>query len=366
MAIPIYQKIINSLSADIKRGKFKAGDKLPSEKELMNIFSTSRITVTRALREMESMNLIYKLKGKGSFVSSGEAKTTPLTKIISLVLPHKEDFFSGGYQYSRQISKNCRKHGFLCSIHYSENSSRREKQILEEIEEHNVNGAIIYPISDSNIDTLSRMTIGGLPIVLIDRRLRELDLPSVTSDNFNGAFEVVSHLTEAGHKRIAFVGAMDSDVVTLRYQGYCRALTRAKIAIDPEIAVTRFSTMVEGEQAVLSPDEAARILELLRKKGVTAVFCVNDLSAYILLQAADRMGIAIPGQLSVAGFDNMKYFSNIDRELTTVAQDFKAIATNSVSILMDIIKNGLPDEPENLVIPTTFLKGNTVSELKLS
>lgn len=363
MSEPVYKQIINSLLNDIKSSRFKPDEKLPSEKELMEIFQTSRITVTRALQEMETKGIIYRLKGKGSFVSTNEEKPESGPKIISLVLPHKEDFFSGGQQYSRQISKSCQKYGYLCSIHFSENSSRKEKQILDDIAAHNVAGAIIYPISNRNINALSRMNIAGVPIVLLDRKLRELNLPVVTSDNFQGAFDAVNHLTSAGHKRIGFVGAMDSDVVSLRYQGYCRALTKSKIVLDPAITVTQYSTTVDEQQAVLGLEEAGRILDLLIRQKVTAIFGVNDLVTYMLMQAAISRGLKIPEQLSLVGFDNLKAFSEIDIDLTSIAQDFKMIAETCVSTVVDIIEKGQPEEPVDVVVPTSFVEGGTVADI---
>lgn len=356
--IPTYQKIINALQERIQKGEYRREEKLPSEAQLMEEFSTSRITVTRALKELEHTGVIFRVKGKGSFVAPLR-KMSGENRIISLVLPHKEDFFSGGQQYARQIYRSCQEHGYLCSVHYSEQSSRKEKQILQEIAQHRVAGAIIYPINNRNIGSLSRLSIDGFPLVLLDRRLEELDLSAVTSDNFQGALEAVNYLTSAGHRRIGFVGAMDSEVVSQRYQGYCRALTNSRIPLETELVVTRFTDADEEEQAVLGEEEAACILEELLPRGVTALFCVNDLVAYRLLQAAKARGLSIPEDLSLVGFDNLKYFSDIKLELTTVAQDFEAIARGCVSLLLEIIEKGA-EEPRSIVIPTTFREGMTV------
>jgi len=359
--LPTYQKIINTLQNRIQDKIYIHEEKLPSEAMLMKEFQTSRITVTRALKELEHKGIIYREKGKGSFVSP-QNKRSGESKIISLILPHKEDFFSGGQQYIREVYKSCQENGYLCSVHYSEQSSRKEKQILLEIEAHNVAGAIIYPISNRNIDSLSRLNIEGFPLVLLDRRLRELNLPVVTSDNFQGAYEAVEYLTDMGHNRIGFIGAMDSEVVSQRYQGYCRALTKCKIPLDPKLTVTRFSLQNEEEQAILTESNANEILSGLISEGVTAIFCVNDLVAYRIYKAAENKGLSIPKNLSLVGFDNLKYFPEPIRELTTVAQDFATIGKGCVNLLIDLITNGQKDEPSNLIIPTTLLKGETVQK----
>jgi len=360
VAIPAYQIIINTILEWIQNGDFKSDDKLPSESRLMEEFSTSRITVTRALKELELKGIIYRHKGKGSFVASVQKKTPSETKIISLVLPHKVNFFSGGQQYAHQIYRSCQERGYLCSLHYSDQSSHKERQILEEIDAHNVAGAIIYPISNKNISILSRMSIQGFPMVLLDRKLDELPLPVISSDNFKGAFEAVSYMTGRGHNKIAFVGAKDSDVVSDRYKGYCRALTKSGIALDRDLLITRFNKTNDDEQSILNEKEALQILKNLMKLKISALFCVNDLVAYRFLNAAKRMKVTVPEELSLVGFDNIKYLEETPWDLTTVAQDFETISRSSVSMLVDMIEKGEDSHPRDLIVPTTFLEGNTV------
>ncbi|MBI9101769.1 MAG: GntR family transcriptional regulator [Spirochaetales bacterium] len=361
--LPRYQEIINNLHKRILGGEFGEEGKLPSEAQLMSEFETSRITVTRALQELELKGIIYKIKGKGSFVSR-KRKSGEESRIISLVLPHKEDFFSGGQQYVRGVYKSCQERGYLCSVHYSEQSSRKEKQILEEISQHQVAGAIIYPISNRNINQLSRLNISGFPLVLLDRRLKELDLPVVISNNFEGALELVTYLTEMDHRRIGFVGAMDSEAVSRRYQGYCRALVNRKIPLDSSVVFSKFNCGSDEDQQILCEEEATTILTKLLTEGATAVFCVNDLIAYRMLKAARDLGLSVPEDLSIAGFDNMRYFSESNVELTTEAQDYEAICRGCVSLLLEIIEKGPEHEPEPLIIPTTFIPGNTVRRVK--
>jgi GntR family transcriptional regulator of arabinose operon len=360
VTIPVYQTIINTIQEWIQKGKFQSNDKLPSETQLMEEFSTSRITVIRALKEMELKGIIYRLKGKGSFVAEEKPRYPSEGRVISLVLPHKVDFFSGGQQYAHQIYSSCQERGYLCSLHYSDQSTRKERQILEEIEGHNVAGAIIYPISNRNAAILSRMSIKGFPMVLLDRKLEELSIPVVTSDNFQGALKAVTYLAERGHKRIGFIGAKDSDVVSERYRGYCYALTDSGIPMDMDLLITQFTGNTEDERSQLDENEALHILKKLRKKNISAIFCVNDLIAYRLLMAAQKLNISVPEELSLVGFDNLKYMDDTSWKLTTVAQDFESIARGCVSILVDMIEKGVETHVEDMIVPTRFLKGNTL------
>lgn len=357
---PLYQIIIEDISSSIESGNYKPNGKLPSEAELMRSFDTSRITVTRALKELEIRGVIYRRKGKGSFVAP--RRSTGI-KVISLVLPHKEGFFSGGQQYVRSITAACRKKGYLCSVHYSEQSSRKERTILEELRRHEVSGIILYPLGSQNIDEISRLSLDGFPIILLDRPLDELELPVVSSENLVGARNAVSYIMQAGHKKVAFVGVLDAESAALRYRGYCRAISEAGLPIEPELIHTSYPGVDGDDQAVLTSDGADGILMKLKKNKVSACFCVNDLCAYRIVDAAKRAGFSVPEDLSVVGFDHMSYLSELGLNLTTVAQDYESLGQKSVELLLNLIDN--PDIPKDkiqshVIIPTQFVMGETV------
>jgi len=359
MKEPLYQKIIRYFKEKIESGELTKDEKLPSESEIMELFQTSRITVTRALKELELTGSIYRVKGKGSFVSVPRKSNH---RIISLILPHREETYFAGQQYIRSIYRSCQEKGYLCSVHYSEQSSQRERTILEEVMSHQVSGMILYPINNRNIDYISRMSISGFPIVLLDRNLRELNLPVVKSDNFQGAWDAVTYLASCGHKKIGFVGFMDSEAVSLRYQGYCRALTENRIPLDPSIIISRPEDQTDEIQAELDQNQADRILLEMQQKGVTALFCVNDLIASRMILAAVKRGITVPGDLSVCGFDNLKYLQDPDTCLTTVEQDFNRIGETCVNLLTSLIETGRTDQAAG-IIPTRLLEGNTVRKI---
>ena len=360
--IPAYRKIINDLTDKIKTGLYKPGEKLPSESQLTADFSTSRITVTRALKELELKEVIYRIKGKGSFVSE---TTKARNKIISLIIPHKADFFSGGQQYIRSVYKYCKKAGYLCSVHYSEQSSAREREILEELTNHNVAGVLLYPINSRNIDSISQLLLNGCPIILLDRKLEEIDIPVVESDNLKGAYNAVQHMITMGHRRIGFIGELDSYSAKERYKGYCRALYDNKIPIDRDIVVAKYSDIhQEDKQNILNQESAAFIIDKITHSlnPVTSLFCINDYVAFRISEALQKKGYKIPEDFSICGFDNLHYFQEMIVELATVEQDFSKIGKVSVELLINLI-NGENNIVTDNIIETKLIKGNTVKKI---
>ncbi len=362
--IPIYQTIIDSIISKIESGDYSEGEKLPSESQLVLEFKTSRITVTRALKELELTGVIYREKGRGSFVAQKSVKSN---NVISLIIPHKADFFSGGQQYIRSVYKYCQKKGYLCSVHYSEQSSKKERAILEDVISHQVAGIILYPIDNKNIDIISRILIQKCPIVLLDRKLNEVDLPVVESDNYQGALDAVNYLLQKGHRRIAFVGVKDAHSVTERYKGYCRALIDMKIPISQDIIFTHYKNNAPDDiQETLDIEGADTIINglLSLKPAVSAVFCVNDLIAFQLMKAAQKREINIPEDLSFVGFDNISFPAENDIVLTSVEQEFDQIGKACVQLLWNQIESG-NDESLSVIIPTILKIGQTVAEVNV-
>jgi DNA-binding LacI/PurR family transcriptional regulator len=360
--IPVYQTIIDSIVNKIASEDYKEREKLPSESQLMRKFNTSRITVTRALKELELTGIIYREKGRGSFVAPKASKSN---KIISLIIPHKVDFFSGGQQYIRSVYKYCQRRGYLCSVHYSEQSSKKEREILEDVTIHQVAGIILYPIDSRNIDIISRIMIQGCPIVLLDRRLNEIDLPVVESDNYKGSLDAVNYLLDRGHRRIAFVGANDAHSVIERYKGYCNALINRKIPISQDIIFTHYlHNTADDFQEILGIEEADTVIDklLALTTKVSAVFCVNDLIAFRLIKAARKRGVRVLEDLSFVGFDNISYLANEEIKLTSVEQDFDKIGKTCIDLLCSQIDSSKM-ELSSITIPTKLNIGESVSDM---
>ncbi len=99
------------------------------------------------------------------------------------------------------------------------------------------------------------------------------------------------------------------------------------------------------------------------KRNVTALFCVNDLIASVIIQTAQNKNISIPEDISIVGFDNIQFEDILNTHLTSVAQDFDLIAKESVELLVKRIKNINDNGQKNIIVPTELYKGNTVKSL---
>ncbi|MFC3803247.1 substrate-binding domain-containing protein [Cohnella sp. GCM10012308] len=363
--VPQYQVIIDYFLKKLNDGELKPGDRIPIDAEMVKMFNVSRITVTRAIKELEHKGFIYRLKKRGSFIREKEswnngAVNWPAREasigtmpIISVVLPFNEQI---GYDILRGVEHICESEGLYVTFHNSNYNAAKEKEIIERLTNDGVHGIIIYPCSsEQNIDVFSKLMIDNYSFVIIDRNIEGLDTPLVVSDNFQGVYDLVSHLISLKHQRIAFVSSpiKQSASVMERYKGYCRALIDGGIPLNQSLVSDDLIdfTILPLEQPDLVMDSANHILEQLMalEPRPTAIVSVNDMTAMYLIKAALQMGIAVPDELSVTGFDNLSFSEHLDVPLTTVEQSFFAIGEQAALLMLK--KRA---EPEDQIVKKTL------------
>jgi LacI family transcriptional regulator len=199
--------------------------------------------------------------------------------------------------------------------------------------------------------TPSRDVLSGTPVVVIDPA-RDSTVPSVTADNFAGATTVVEHLLRLGHRRIGLIaGRSDLAAAWSREEGYRKALTEAGVPVDP--------MLIGGGQ--FNPESAATIARALldRPDPPTAIFAASDVMALKALEVAKDLGLSVPGDLSVAGFDNIPEAALAQPGLTTVDQSMYRLGHEAARMLKSLV-SGDWEGPSHIVLPTRLVvRGST-------
>jgi LacI family transcriptional regulator len=188
-----------------------------------------------------------------------------------------------------------------------------------------VDGLLAVTITPGPAD-LERLAAAGVPIVLIDHSHPQL--PSVTVDDVAGGRLAVEHLLELGHRRIAFAGdtvdeVHDSSASRRRCTGYRRALAHAGLAVREELVVLR----PHGQGAAEIVEELLGL-----DQPPTAIFAASDQQALAVLDAVDELGLRVPEDLSVVGFDDVELARYAG--LTTVAQPLAVSGTKGAELLL--------------------------------
>ena len=215
-----------------------------------------------------------------------------------------------------------------------------ERRYLSRVSGTLCDGAIL--VTPSSVDANQ-----GAPVVAVDHNVGSPDLPTVDSDNLSGAITATEYLLGLGHSRIGFLaGRPDLESARLRERGYRRALRVAGIKLD------RALIGVGGYQPD-SAEEAARTLLTARVRP-TAIFAANDVSAIATMAAARGLGLSIPDDLSVIGFDNVPESALCQPPLTTIEQPIQRMGFEAVELLIGLIEKR-PDLSMHRMLPTRLV-----------
>jgi LacI family transcriptional regulator len=202
-------------------------------------------------------------------------------------------------------------------------------------------GAIL--VTPSGIDVTS-----SAPIVAVDHNVQSSTLPTVDADNLSGAVTATEHLIRLGHRRIGFLaGRPDLESARLREQGYRQALEAAGIPFDPNLVRV-------GSYQPEAAREATRDL-LASEPQPTAIFAANDASAIETIAVAKALGLTVPGDLSVVGFDNVPESALCEPPLTTVEQPIQRMGEEAVRLLLALIDDPT-GPPAQVVLPTRLVE----------
>ncbi|NEE01117.1 LacI family DNA-binding transcriptional regulator [Phytoactinopolyspora halotolerans] len=195
---------------------------------------------------------------------------------------------------------------------------------------------------------------GTIPVVAVDPHTGPSGTPTVDADSFAGARLATQHLISLGHSRIGFLGGReDLESATLREQGYRSALEEAGIAVDPDLM------RIGGYRPDLADTPAHELLSLPDRP--TAIFAANDLSAIRTMEVARELGLRIPDDISVIGFDNVPESALTDPPLTTVAQPIHQMGAEALGMVIDLI-NGVTREP-HVRLPTSLVTRSSCRRL---
>jgi LacI family transcriptional regulator len=221
-----------------------------------------------------------------------------------------------------------------------------ERRSLSRLSGTLIDGAILVTPSVLTMSTT-------VPVVAVDPHRGRADLPSVEADSRGGAIQAVEHLVRLGHRRIGFLaGRGDLRSASLREAGYVQALAAAGIARDP--GLTR-----DGEFELGAGRTAARELLTLADRP-SAVFAANDLMAVSVLRTAHELGLRVPDDLSVVGFDDIPEAAREQPALTTVRQPMHRLGTVATTMLFSLLGGVDPAEAE-VVLPTKLVVRGTTA-----
>jgi len=309
----------------------KIDNKLPGERVLAKDLGMSYMTVRKAIDSLVEQGYLYRLPAKGTFVADRKAKAKLPTKNIGYFLDSSiKDGLTSPY-YSlifNALEKETGRRGYALLYFSNLNEANASKSLKK------VDGVIAscFPRIEKTMQDIKQV----VPLVVIDNASFDKSIPSVIIDNFNAVADSIHRLCSLGHKRIGFMmGLRDSDVGNNRLAGYEFALRNHKIALQDEL-------IFKGDYSYPSGIEGADTL-LSLSNPPTAIMCANDSMALGAMKEASRLGLRVPEDVSIVGFDDISVASQIIPPLTTVAPPIAQIAATAVDLLDNLIQGNHPE-----------------------
>ena len=340
---PKHRAISSQLASEIIAGKHRRTGRLPSEAQLVKRFGVSRPTIGRAMRDLQAQGLIERRAGSGTFLRAegGRAQTAlagvPQLGLIVPSLRHTEIFESICGELASLARVNDYGFWWGASTHpvgETEMTVEEAEALSERFIERGVAGVFFVPFEHqpdreaANRRITERLRQAGIPVVLLDRDIggfphrSALDLVGI--DNFAGGYLLAEHLIKLGARRLGYV---------------MRPLTAA--TVDARIAGARAAMLAHGLETPVpfvysgDPADVKFVRSFAQARRLDAVLCTSDHLAAQLLQTLTRLGISVPKDLRLAGFDNVRFASLLTIPLTTMEQPCREIAITAFNALRD-------------------------------
>jgi DNA-binding LacI/PurR family transcriptional regulator len=311
-------------------------------------------TCARVVRAVEELGYTTNQMARG--LKTGFMPT------IGLIVPSVANPFWGEFARCVEhaaMARNCQV--LLCN---GERDPQREQRYAESMLARGIRGVILGS-SPLSLKHLVGLTNRGLQVVAFDRLVQGeegLDLDSVRVDNTRGSHLAIEHLLQLGHRRIGFVsGPINSANRSDRLEAYRSTLRAAGIEPDPGL-VWMENVDPGGDEEATEIGRAAAFALLRQPDRPTAFFAINDMTAIGIYAGVRELGLRIPEDISVVGFDDIHLCKVVNPPLSTVRQPLDELMRSAVELLLGRVEGKNLGPPVHLTLaPKLILRGSTAA-----
>lgn len=265
------------------------------------------------------------------------------TNTIGLIIPTVADpFFSSAAAAIQEVAGQ---HGTLVLLSASENDPRKEEQEIRALIRRRVDGLIIAPSAGCSSSFFEDASV---PVVCFDRTIQNADLTAVLADNYGGARAAVEHLIERGYKRILCVGGYGGLLTSQkRFQAYQDVVTQSGL---PYLAELEAEDFVSTQSAILR--------HVRGPERIDAIFSTKNTTTVHIFKILKELGIRIPGQIGLIGFDDFDLADALDPPISVVRQPISKMATRAAEMLFEEMKDQKPSSHTTTLDVELVLRGS--------
>ncbi|MBP6215673.1 MAG: LacI family DNA-binding transcriptional regulator [Chitinophagaceae bacterium] len=274
---------------------------------------------------------------------------------IGLILPDITNTWFA--QLALGIEKEARKHHYNIFLCNSNDDIKVEKKSIALLQSWMVDGIIIAPIGLES-EHLQKASKNGTPLVLIDRFFEGVNLPYISSNDFEGSLDATQYLINNGHKKIAcFQGIVGTSPNNQRVNGYKQALKINKIPFDPTLVIGEDFGFNNGYTC------AKKLIKHLAKSKITAIISMGNQITLGVLKALKEEGVQIPNDISIVSFDEQEYSDLLYTPLTTVSHMNENIGDVALKMLFNQFGKSTRIKPKNVVLNSKLIIRDSVKKI---
>lgn len=350
--IPKYQDVKNYIKAKVKTGEYQPGEKIPNESELSALLDVSSITIKKAMTELVNEGVIYRIKGKGSYIREHQSASEPSSKKLVVFLLSCYDITdSSCMKIIMGIQKYLSPAGYSLIVENPGEDSEKEIEIIKRHLSNNVAGFIIFSANpEKNVGNYMYLRKTNTHFVLMDRSAEYFPSNLVACNNLDGAFMAVEYLIGLKHRNIGFVADkffyLSSEKE--RFQGYCDAMKLSSLEVRDSMCF--IDSVIDYE----------RMVDAIKKREITALFVVNDVRAIELVNGLIDRKIDIPRDVSIMGFDDYEASKLARVPLSTIKQHFAEEGYYAAKLLLDSIRGSSMQYNKILIGTQVVIRSSTM------
>ncbi len=364
----LYQRVYEQILRRIQSGNYTEDQKLPSHVELRTEYGVSMITLNKALSMLAEEGYLTRVPGRGTFVSAITPKkktaVPPSGKmLIGAVLEHVTTPF--GLEMMYRMDACAKEAGYRLILRFSYGDREKETEEIRFLIEQEVSGLIIMPSHGEHYSaTILKLSLEGFPVVMVDKKLAGIPLPSVRTDNAAAVARLVSELEARGAKRICFLYRGYDDVISVqeRKNGFMEETRRLGLN---ECQMLPLPAEANAESFLSSTPSQKAVLELKKHltgpvMGADAIIVAEYGIVSALVCAANELNLKIGKDFRVACIDE-DALAPFGYTFMHMKQDESAIAEKAVALLLDRMAGSTVPQESHLV-PAIFYAGERKAE----
>ncbi|UFT99766.1 GntR family transcriptional regulator [Radiobacillus kanasensis] len=333
------------IQSKILDGTFSPNEKIGSESEFMERFQVSRHTVRLAIGDLVNQGWLYRKQGAGTYCAARSelGQMDKNHKNIALITTNISDYIFPSIIQGAESYLS--KHGYNVSLFSTDNDHKHEKEVLEKILTHPIDGVIIEPtksaLSNPNIHYFLNLEKSDIPYVMINAYYDELEPFSITIDDVKGGFIQTEHLIMQGHQNILGFFKTDDLQGTRRMKGYIKAHRSHQLQINPSNIITYHTE----EKSTKPVDMLEKILLRPGQTRPTAIVCYNDELALLLLDVLRKQKLKIPKDISLIGYDDSILSQVSEVKLTTIKHPQAVMGEVAARKILEVINDRVSIPP---------------------